>query len=178
LHQYLSHLLVRFLRADHVVLLRPDGSRVDQSLTAVFAEALYEKNIAHQRESFKYVADTSLYVAGFFQDSLIRKGVHISYYVQLGVSSYTSLQGLVQQREQKNLYCSLADSFQILVDVLAEFSSKVFGRTEQDLLRIYEVWMDTQSTRARRQLAEQGILPPQGPHHGARSPSSQKKTFN
>ena len=45
------------------------------------------------------------------------------------------------------------------VKVLAEVSDKTAQRSEKDLLRLYDVWMQTRSDRAAKALQEAGILP-------------------
>src|SRR5215813_7943159 len=71
--------------------------------------------------TLKEVGDTSLYVAGFFAESLTRSLVDVDYYVGLGQSAYGQLsRSLGTQRAISDVYAELADKFPAFVDVIAE----------------------------------------------------------
>ena len=55
------------------------------------------------------------------------------------------------------VFAELAEKFQPLVDVLGEISDAARVYTQRDILRLYEVWLKTGSTRARRLLQGLGI---------------------
>src|SRR5881392_3040320 len=46
---------------------------------------------ARQRTSLKHIGDVSLFISGFFADSLRRKLVDIDYYMSIGGTAYTAL---------------------------------------------------------------------------------------
>src|SRR5262245_32933485 len=71
--------------------------------------------------TLKEVGDTSLYIAGFFAESLTRSLVDVDYYVGLGQTAYTQLaRSFGAQRSLTEVYEELADKFPKFVDVLAE----------------------------------------------------------
>jgi hypothetical protein len=49
--------------------------------------------------------------------------------------------------------------FQILVDVLNEVRDEARGESDRDLLRTYEIWLKTGSRRAKKLLADNGVVP-------------------
>jgi hypothetical protein len=101
----------------------------------------------------------SLYVAGFFQDSLNRKLVDVDYYIGMGGAAYQQVAVRTYEDTLRDLYLELADKFGAFVDVLAEVSDKTSQRTEKDILRLYELWLKTRSERAAKALQEAGIVP-------------------
>src|ERR1043165_9018952 len=76
--------------------------------------------------TLKEVGDTSLYVAGFFAESLTRSLVDVDYYVGLGQTAYTRLaRSLGTRKSIGEVYEELAAKFPQFVDVLAEVRKRV-----------------------------------------------------
>lgn len=106
----------------------------------------------------KEVGDTSLYVAGFFAESLGRSLVDVDYYVALGKSAYAQLaRHLSASRSITEVYSELADNFPRFVDVLAEIKKRVdFG--QGDVLRLYEAWLRTRDEWVENKLRDAGLI--------------------
>ena len=112
-----------------------------------------------QRLLFRQVGDVSLYVAGYFQDSLSRKLVDVDYYIDMGGTAYKQVAQRAEEEVLRGLYEELSEKFAAFVEVLAEISDKTAQKSEKDLLRMYELWVRTKSERAAKALQEAGILP-------------------
>ena len=123
---------------------------------AVEAESTEQRNGALKR-----LGDVSLFVAGFFSGSLARSLVDVDYYINMGENAYHSLadsvQASIRSRAFASVFAELAEKFQPLVDVLGEVAEP--GKTDQDALRLYEVWLRTGSKRALKSLREIGLEP-------------------
>jgi hypothetical protein len=146
---YLVNLLQQFMTVDH---LR------EEPLAIMLKEAIEEPVAEAQKLLFRQVGDVSLYVAGYFQDSLNRKLVDVDYYIGMGGSAYQ--QAAIRTEDAlRPTYEELAMKFATFVDVLAEISDRTQQKSEKDLLRLYEVWVRTRSERAAKALQEAGILP-------------------
>jgi hypothetical protein len=122
-------------------------------------EALEEPAVQAQSLLFRQVGDVSLYMAGFFQDSLSRKLVDVDYYIDMGGTAYQQVVTRTSEDTLRALYGELSEKFGRFVDVLAEISDKTSVRTEKDLLRLYELWVRTGSERAAKALQDAGINP-------------------
>ena len=109
------------------------------------------------RQDLQNVGDTSLFVAGFFADSLRRRLVDIDYYTFVGGRAYSSLGEIDDVRAE--IFAELADHFVWFVDILADVSERTSMARDQDLLRLYEKWLLTGSRRSGELLAERGIVP-------------------
>jgi hypothetical protein len=111
----------------------------------------------------KQLADFALYISGFFQDSLSGKLVDVDYYIQMGGNAYHRLHDLSRFRGSGEAFgetfLELALNFIKYVDVLSEISEKSNLLTASDLLRLYEKWLSTRSTRLLKKLEELGIQP-------------------
>jgi hypothetical protein len=147
---YLVNLLNQFMTADRLS---------EEPLALMVKEALEASGTEQARTMFRQVGDTSLYVAGYFQDSLNRKLVDVDYYIEMGGTAYQQVAARAEEDILKELYLELADKFAAFVNVLNEISALTTQKTEQDLLRLYEVWVRTRSERAAKALQEAGIIP-------------------
>jgi hypothetical protein len=112
---------------------------------------------SEQRLGLKQVGDVSLFITGFFSDSLRRSPVDVDYYMSLGEHAYRSLATMDHQLAP--VFDELSERFVVFVDVLAEVSELTGSTSAQDLLRLYERWVRTGSRRDGGRLAERGIVP-------------------
>lgn len=120
-----------------------------------FARALQSGGM-NQRTGLKQVGDLSLFISGFFSDSLRRGLVDVDYYVSIGGYAYGSLGA--SSDALSPVFAELAEKFSAFVDVLSEVSERTSLTSDSDLLRLYEKWMRTRSKRNGDLLAEKGIV--------------------
>lgn len=111
----------------------------------------------------KEVGDTSLYVSGFFADSLTRKLVDVDYYMTLGGSAYGQLAGMTTSTRTTELfheaYDELAEKFARFVAVLNEIRSRTnFATPSTNLIRLYEEWVRTGSEWLEKRLKATGVF--------------------
>ncbi len=108
--------------------------------------------------NLKQVGDTSLYVAGFFADSLTRSLVSAEYYVGLGQNAYAQLaRQLGTNRSISDVYEELAANFPQFVDVLGEVRKRVDFATP-DIGRLYEMWLRTRDEWIEKKLKAAGLI--------------------
>ena len=157
---YLVNLLTGFVHLD-----RSSSAVADEALGVRLAKALQSPGSA-QRDSLRRVGDTSLFISGFFADSLTRSLVDVDYYIQLGERAYGSL---ARRGDPAfgDVFDELAGKFAAFVDVLGEVSERSALSSNSDVLRLYEKWMRTRSRRSGDLLVERGIVPNSSP--GTRS---------
>jgi hypothetical protein len=146
---YLVNLLSQFVAAERLV---------EEPLALMVKEAIEKPQLSEQRDQFKRVGDVSLYVAGYFQESLSRKVVDVDYYIGMGGTAYQQAAARTEE-SLRTVFEELAHRFSTFVEVLAAVSDKTTPRTEKDLLRLYELWVTTRSERAAKALQEAGIIP-------------------
>jgi hypothetical protein len=111
----------------------------------------------------KDVGDTSLYVSGFFSDSLQRKLVDIDYYIHMGGAAYGELaryfRGYRHSEVFGAVYDELGAKFPRFVDVLAEISESTSMTSNLGLVQLYERWLKTGSEWMARRLRQRGVIP-------------------
>ncbi len=109
--------------------------------------------------TLKHVGDTSLYVAGFFAESLSRSLVDVDYYVGLGQSAYAQLARSMPRSGGRisEVYEELADKFPQFVDVLAEVRKRT-DFASADITKLYEMWLRTRDEWIEKKLRAAGVL--------------------
>lgn len=156
---YLVNLLNQFITTDQLYGRDSGGNAREQPLAMLLKDALEESTPQLQTRLFRQVGDISLYVGGFFQDSLNRKLVDVDYYIDVGGTAYRQVAARVDENAARAMYEELSAKFAMFVDVLAEISDKTAQKSEKDILRFYELWVRTRSERAAKALQEAGIIP-------------------
>ena len=155
---YLVNLLNDFMTTERLYTRYGDGSVQMEPLALQLQTALQQPEPQVRRCLLRQIGDVSLYVAGYFQESLNRKVVDVDYYIEMGGLAYRKVAD--QAQESLNpLFTELAEKFALLVEVLAEVAEWNHPKTERDLLRVYDLWIKTRSQRAERALSQAGILP-------------------
>jgi hypothetical protein len=158
---YLVNLLAAFARGERLPGREPGFD--ETPLAILYARALQASRF-ERAALLRVTADTALFVAGFFTESLPGGDGDIRYYASLGGRAYTDL-GREHEREDPDgtrVFHELAGRFLLFVDVLAEISQRTRLTTPLSVVRLYERWAATGSVRAATLLAEQGITPVAG----------------
>jgi len=151
---YLVDLLCRFVRSDERIPFSDDAG---EPLALRLGRALGSGGL-EQRARLRNLGDFSLFMTGFFPDSLNRGAVDVDYYVSMGEYAYGSL----SRREADafgEVFSELARKFVPFTDVLSDVSERSGIRSSVDVLRLYEKWLRTGSPRDGQRLADRGILP-------------------
>ncbi|HUB06492.1 MAG TPA: hypothetical protein VMB50_05805 [Myxococcales bacterium] len=155
---YLVNLLAEFLETHNLFRHEGDGGSLDEEPLAFILKRAQEQQGFERVRELKRLGDTSLYVSGYFGDSLDGKLVDVDYYVAMGGRAYSALSEIFQGDSVAQLYEELSAKFLRLVDLLSEVSERTAGRTNQGLVRLYERYVKTGSERLARLLGEQGVL--------------------
>jgi hypothetical protein len=118
---------------------------------------------AERMRKLKEVGDTSLYVAGYFAESLTRTLVDVDYYVGLGQSAYGQLSRQLGNSSNaggasiSEVYAELADNFPQFVDVLMAVRRRVDYSTT-DVTKLYEIWLRTRDAWVEKRLRQAGLI--------------------
>jgi hypothetical protein len=147
---YVVNLLAGFVHRDRPAAPKDDALGV--SLMKALQSAGFE-----QRDGLRRVGDTSLFISGFFSDSLNSGLVDVDYYMQLGGRAYATLAR--NDEAFGEVFDELATKFAAVADVLSEVSERSALTSNTDVLRLYEKWLRTRSRRSGKLLAARGIVP-------------------
>lgn len=155
---YLADLLRFYVPAANLFdEIDASGRRQRETLAETFLKA-QNAEPAVRIELMKKMADRSLYIAGFFGDSLQRKLIDVDYYIDMGGMAYGALASSVREDMTSKVYADYAHRFFDYVEVLSHISSKSARQNEENLLRLFEVYAKTGSEVAREKLLERGLI--------------------
>jgi hypothetical protein len=149
---YLVNLLCQFVRPD------ARTNDLDTEPLALRLTRALQTGGSEQRARLRSLGDFSLFMSGFFSDSLRRRTIDVDYYVSMGEYAYGSL----SRRDEDafaEVFGELARKFVGYMDVLADISERTAITSSADLLRLYEKWLRTGSSRDGKKLIDRGIVP-------------------
>lgn len=149
---YVVQLLASFLQRN---VTSPGG---DETPLAVRLGRALDSGGLQQRATLREIGDVSLFMSGFFAESLTRKLVDVDYYISIGGCAYNAL-SRVETDTFSTVFAELAEKFVGFVDVLNEVSERTTCASNADLLRLYEKWVRTGSRRSGQLLVERGVVP-------------------
>ena len=158
---YVVNLLTLFARADALYDQTPQGPRL-KPLSVMLSEALEAPTSSDRNRGLQRLGDVSLFVAGFFAQSFARKLVDIDYHIAMGGQAYGALAvalGRNRGHVLAQVFAELAQKFQPLVDALNDLSESSYRHSDEDVLRLYEIWLKTGSRRSHQILRRLGIEP-------------------
>jgi hypothetical protein len=92
--------------------------------------------------------------------------VDVDYHIAMGGRAYGTLAEScppTRGRTVRQVFAELAAKFQPMVDALNEISETSYQHSDQDRLRLYELWMKTGSERSRQLLRKLGVEPVPAP---------------
>lgn len=158
LREYLVQLLTSFSGRD-ALLTDELTDLLDEPIGVQVLKAM-QSPPARRYQTLKQIGDYSLYVTGFFADSISRSLNDEKYFIDLGAGAYRGAANSLTRGGAENpfraLLHHLGEHFVELVDLLNELSERCFNR-EQDVLRLYDRFASTGSPRVAARLAHMGV---------------------
>ena len=139
---------------------------LDTPLALIYKKALEASPGHASKDLLKKLGDTSLYIAGYFQDSLNRKTVGARYFISMGSNAYEKISEIMRDRHSDSsfsaIYQELAKDFAKLVSLITEVAEDTAIDATGNLIALYEKWERTGSENLRKKLEGQGISPVPG----------------
>ena len=158
---YLTNLLISFSRTD--TFIDPNQGRASHKALALYYSDAINSPTSRERDVIlRRLGDIALFICGLYSDSLSKKAIDVDYYVSMGGSAYSYLSESnnisCNSPSHKNIFNELSSKFVDFVDVISDLNENQ-KQSNKNLLRTYEVWLRTQSKRAKKILIENGIQP-------------------
>ena len=164
---YLVNLLAGFL-ASEALFVRDEGGKLEERPLAFLLKDALEQDGPTRLALLRRLGDTSLFVSGFFPESLQRGAVGADYYAAMGERAYDALGGAVARHARsagdlagkRSVFEELSGRFKQMAKVLEEVSERTAASTNAGLLRLYDKFCRTGSMRLSVLLRGQGMLVP------------------
>jgi hypothetical protein len=153
---YLVNLLAACVRGDALPQAEPGYD--ETPLALLYVRAIRASHIDRAR-LLRLLGDTTLFVAGFFADSLQRHLVSLDYCRALGGRAYTLLAHEDGATIVPDVFRELGERFMEFADLLQEVSEASRLGAPASTVKLYERWLETGSRRAALLLAREGISP-------------------
>ena len=156
---YLVQLLGHYLdsRNLHQPLQDDSTEKPPETFAEMYLTAINSENPKNTK-LMRIVADRSLYLTGFFADSLQRKTVDIDYFMEIGSAAYSNLHSWTRDDGLSDVYHTFSTRFNDFVEVLNYISEKSMVQADQNVLRLYDRYLKTGSELAREKLTELGVV--------------------
>jgi hypothetical protein len=158
---YVVNLLTLFARSEALYEGAPGNLRV-KPLVVMLCEALEAPTATERNRALQRLGDVSLFIAGFFARGFAARLIDIDYHIAMGGRAYGTLAQCCARGRGRVLgavFAELSEKFQPLVDALNEISEGCHRHTDQDILRLYELWLKTGSQRCHSILEHLGVSP-------------------
>lgn len=159
---YVVNLLTLFARAEALHEGEPPGP-VRRPLALMLAAAAATPPGDARNAALQRLGDVALFIAGFMAEAVDRTPVGLAYYMRMGGGAYhtlaLSLPTNTRGRACAPVFAELSARFTDLVDVLNEVRHAAGSSRDQDVLRLYDLWLATGSRRAARLLRLLGVQP-------------------
>jgi hypothetical protein len=168
---YVVNLLTLFARSEALYEGAPGSVRL-KPLVVMLCEALEAPTPPERHRALQRLGDISLFIAGFFARSFAARLIDIDYHIAMGGRAYGTLAQACARGRGRVLgavFAELSDKFQPMVDALNEISETSYRHSDQDILRLYELWLKTGSARCYSILERLGVTPTRGGGGIARS---------
>lgn len=162
---YIVHMLCEFALTDRLYERNRDSGHLEREALALLLARADQAPTEDRVQLLRRLGDSSLFISGFFSESLARSPVDVNYYISLGGGAYGTLSDLLRIRRRPGpypeLYAELSQKFRPLVDVLGLVAdrSSAFGATNETILRLYDLWQRTGSRRVADKLRACGLDP-------------------
>jgi hypothetical protein len=164
---YLVQLLAGSLETE-LLFDRDDAGRLTARPLALLLKDALEQEGPARLTLLRRLGDRSLFVSGFFAESLQGGAVGLDYYASMGERAYDALGGAVARHARvagelawhRSVFEELARRFKQLALLLNEVSQRCAARTNAGLLRLYDQFLRSGSFRLGALLHGHGMLVP------------------
>lgn len=159
---YLVNLLAEFARAERAFAGSDQGGPVFVDLLVRAQESEGEGETHEALKLYKHMGDSTLYLSGFFSESVEKRG-NVDYYVSLGGSAYDAVARLMRPTAASSsaLFAELAHRFKQLVDLLEAMSlhgDKSQKKGDAAVLALVERYQRTGSKEVLAALRAEGVV--------------------
>ncbi len=151
---YLSELLQFYIFSDHLFSeVSSSGKKQIGSLAEMYLNSQASRKGSND---LKKIGDMSLYISGFFRESLKRRLVSLDYYIQMGKNAYENLACF----RDRDLFEELAHHFKDLVFAFFCIYKKSTLAHHNYIISLVDQYMDTHSHKVAQKLGHYGIQLP------------------
>ena len=151
---YIGSLLERFCRSEQ--LFAYDDGRMDlRPLALLYGDAMEASSERERCLVLQQLGDMALFLGALFPDRFSRRGIQQDYVIGMGGGAYDYLAGTA--RSHRHIFAELASTFTRMLDMVANACSREQALGAEDIIALYERWLETGDPLVAGQLSALGI---------------------
>ena len=151
---YLGSLLDRFGRSEQLFCWQ-DGQLTLRPLALLYSDAVEARNERERCILLQQLGDMALFLGALFPRRFARHGIGQDYFIGMGGSAYDYLAD--NARHNRHIFAELSGTFTRMLALVAQACSRHHALSTEDVLALYQRWMQTRDPVAERQLRALGI---------------------
>lgn len=153
---YLMSLLEKGLFTETVFAKNQGTGLFDEPMIAErFLAALQEEQETKKHAQLKQLGNSILFKSGFFSDALKRKLCGLNYQIQMGSSVFS----ILHSNSHNPVYKDLSLRFSGYVDLISYIGQKINLNRSDNVLELFDKYLETGSKSAKSKLIELGYAP-------------------
>jgi len=151
---YLGSLLERFGRSEQLFAYQ-DGQMALRPLAMLYSDAIEADNSRERCLMLQQLGDMALFLGALFPERFTRQGIVQDYFIGMGGSAYDYLAD--NARENRHIFAELANTFTRMLEMVANACSRGQRLTTEEVLVLYQRWLNTRDPIIENQLRALGI---------------------
>jgi hypothetical protein len=151
---YLGTVLERFGRSEELFAYQ-DGQMMLRPLALLYSDAIEADNTRERCLLLQQLGDMALFLGALFPDRFTRHGILQDYFVGMGGSAYDYLAD--NARSNRHIFAELANTFTRMLEMVANACSRKQSLTTEEVLLLYQRWLNTGDPLIEKQLQVLGI---------------------
>jgi hypothetical protein len=156
---YLSMMLTRFGRSESLFSFQ-DGQNGLRPLALLYGDALEARDDRHRCLLLQQLGDMALFLGALFPERFSQRGIRPDYVVGMGGGAYDYLAD--NAGKNRHVFRELANMFANLVGIIASACSSRSADSDEQILLLYQRWLQTGDAALERQLRQLGVIPAEG----------------
>jgi len=151
---YLGTVLERFCRSEELYAYQ-DGAWTLRPLALLYGDALEATNRRERCLILQQLGDMALFLGALFPQHFRRRGIQRDYVIGMGGSAYDYL--AENARQHRHVFGELSRDFTRMLAMVADACSREHRLGMEELLGLYERWLQTRDPVIAGQLSAIGI---------------------
>jgi len=151
---YLGSLLERFGRSEQLFAYQ-DGQMMLRPLALLYSDAIEADNARERCLMLQQLGDMALFLGALFPERFTRHGILQDYFVGMGGSAYDYLAD--NAKANRHIFAELANTFTRMLEMVANACSRKQSMTTDEVLALYQRWLNTRDPVVENQLRALGI---------------------
>lgn len=151
---YLGSLLDRFSRSERLFTAH-DGQLTLRPLALLYGDAQQASSERERCLLLQNLGDMSLFLGALFPERFARYGLSKDYFIGMGGGAYDYLAD--NARQNRHIFAELARTFARMLEMVASVCSRSQPVSAEDILALYQRWLNTGDALAERQLRALGV---------------------